>query len=57
MNLQIFKLDLEKAEETDQVANICWIIEEAKEFQKNINFCFIDYVKSFVWIIRNCGKF
>ena len=31
----------------DQIANICWIIEKAKEFQKNIYFCFIDYVKAF----------
>ena len=31
----------------DQIANICWIIEKAREFQKNIYFCFIDYVKSF----------
>ena len=30
----------------DQIANICWIIEKAKEFQKNIYFCFIDYTKS-----------
>ena len=29
----------------DQTANICWIIEKAKEFQKNIYFCFIDYAK------------
>ena len=41
----------------DQIANICWIIEEAREFQKNINFCFIDYAKAFVWITINCGKF
>ena len=31
----------------DQIANISWIIEKAREFQKNINFCFIDYAKSF----------
>src|SRR5574341_907717 len=31
----------------DQIANICWIIEEAREFQKNIYFCFIDYAKAF----------
>ena len=31
----------------DQIANICWIIEKAKEFQKNIYFCFIDYPKAF----------
>ena len=29
----------------DQIANICWIIEKAREFQKNIYFCFIDYTK------------
>ena len=40
-----------------QIANICWIIEQAGEFQKNIYFCFIDYVKAFVWITINCGKF
>ena len=32
---------------SDQIANICWIIEKAKEFQKNIHFCFIDYAKAF----------
>ena len=37
----------------DQIANICWIIEKAREFQKNIYFCFIDYAKSFVWITIN----
>ena len=31
----------------DQIANICWIIERAREFQKNIYFCFIDYAKAF----------
>ena len=31
----------------DQIANICWIIEKAKEFQKNTCFCFIDYTKAF----------
>ena len=41
----------------DQIANICWIIEKAREFQKNIYLCFIDYAKNFVWIITNCGKF
>ena len=37
----------------DQTANIHWIIEKAREFQKNIYFCFIDYVKAFVWITTN----
>ena len=31
----------------DQIANIHWIIEKAREFQKNIYFCFIDYIKDF----------
>ena len=37
----------------DQIANIRWIIEKAREFQKNIYFCFIDYTKAFVWITIN----
>ena len=41
----------------DQIANIHWIIEKAREFQKYIYFCFIDYAKVFVWITTNCGKF
>ena len=41
----------------DQIANICWIMEKAREFQKNIYFCFIDYTKAFVWITTNCGTF
>ena len=41
----------------DQIANIHWIIEKAREFQKNIYFYFINYVKVFVWITTNCGKF
>ena len=41
----------------DQIANICWIIQKAREFQKNIYFCFIDYAKAFVWITINYGKF
>ena len=31
----------------DQIANMCWIIEKARELQKNIYFCFIDYAKAF----------
>ena len=31
----------------DQIANVCWIMGKAREFQKNIYFCFIDYVKAF----------
>ena len=45
MNFQVFKLVLEKAEEPetrDRIANICWIIKKAREFQKNVYFCFTD---------------
>ena len=35
----------------DQIANICWIIEKSREFQKNIYFCFIDYIKTFDCVI------
>ena len=41
----------------DQIAAICWIIKKAREFQKNIYFCFIDCTKAFVWITANYGKF
>ena len=37
----------------DQIANICWIIEKAREFQKNIYFCFIDYTKAFDCVDHN----
>ena len=37
----------------DQIANICWIIEKAKELQKNIYFCFIDYAKAFDCVDHN----
>ena len=37
----------------DQIANICWIIEKAREFQKNIYFCFIDYAKAFDCVYHN----
>ena len=47
VNFQMFKLDLEKA---DQIVNIRWIVGKASEFQKNIYFCFIDYAKAF-----HCG--
>ena len=47
MNFQMFRLALEKAEEPDQMANICGIIKKAREFQRNIYFCFIDYAKAF----------
>ena len=37
----------------DQIANIHWIIRKAREFQKNINFCFIDYAKAFDCVDHN----
>ena len=40
----------------NQIANIHWIIKKAREFQKNIYFCFIDYAKAFVYITTNYGK-
>ena len=42
----------------DQIANICWIIKKAREFQKNLCFCFIDYAKAFDSVVTaNCEKF
>ena len=37
----------------DQIANICWIMEKAREFQKHIYFCFIDYAKAFDCLDHN----
>jgi len=37
----------------DQIANICWIIKKAREFQKNVYFCFIDYAKAFTCVGHN----
>ena len=37
----------------DQIVNICWIMEKAREFQKNIYFCFIDYAKAFDCVDHN----
>ena len=51
--LQMFKLDLEKAEEPDQSANTHWVIKNVREFQKNIYFCFIDYAKAFDCVDHN----
>ena len=55
MNSLMFKLVLEKAEETEiKIANIHWIMEKAREFQKkNIYFCFIDYPKIFDCVDHN----
>ena len=42
----------------DQMANIHWITEKVRQFQKNIYFCFIDYLRPLtVWVTKNCGKF
>ena len=38
---------------TDQIANICWIIEKPREFQKKIYFCFIDHAKAFDCVDHN----
>ena len=37
----------------DQIANICWIMEKAKELQKNVYFCFLDYAKAFDGVDHN----
>ena len=50
----MFTLDLEKGEELEnQIANICWIIKKAREFQKNIYFCFIKYAKALDCVDHN----
>ena len=41
----------------DQIANIYWMIKKAREFQKNIYFCFIDYAKAFDYVAHNKLKF
>ena len=63
VNFQIFKLDLEKEQKLrvplilrgtrDHIANIRWIMEKAREFQKNTYFCFIDYTKAFDCVDKN----
>ena len=50
-NFQMFRLDLEKAEEPGQISNIRWMIEKARDFQKNI--CFIDNAKAFDCVDHN----
>ena len=60
MNFQMFKLDLEKSGTRDQIANIHWIIEKTKEFQKKnkIYSALLTMSKTLtVWITTNCGKF
>ena len=56
MNLEILDVQVgfRKGRRTrDQIANICWIIEKAREFQKNMCFCFIDYAKAFDCVDHN----
>ena len=54
VNFQMFKLVFRKGRGTrDQIANIRWITEKAREFQKNIYFCFIDYAKAFDCVDHN----
>ena len=52
MKFQMFKLVLKGRGTRDQIA-ICWIMEKAREFQKNIYFCFIDYSKAFEFVDHN----
>ena len=49
-NFQMPKLGLEMGETRDQIANICWIIENSREFQENIYLCFIDNIKAFDYV-------
>ena len=49
----MFKLVLEVRGTRDQIATICWIIKKAREFQKDIYFCFIDYTKAFDCVDHN----
>ena len=52
--LSDFQAGFGKGRETrDQIANICWIIKKAREFQKTIYFCFIDYAKAFDCVDHN----
>ena len=54
----MFKLVLEKAEEPEiKLTTFAGSWKKAREFQKNIYFCYIDYAKAFVCITINCGKF
>ena len=59
MNIQMFKLDLEKAEHPEIKLPISIGSLKKKEFQKNIYLCFIDYAKAFDCVVSttNCGKF
>ena len=54
MNFQMFKLDLEKADEPEiKMPTSIGSLKKEREFQKNIYFCFIDYAKAFDWVDHN----
>ena len=54
LELPYVQATFRKGRETrDQMANMCWIIEKAREFWKNIYFCFIDYAKAFDCVDHN----
>ena len=59
VNRELPDVQAGKGRETrDQIANIHWIIENTRDFQKNFYVCFNDYAKTLtVWITTNCGKF
>ena len=48
-----FEISLRKSWTRDQIGNICWIIEKAREFERNIYFCFLDYAKAFYCVAHN----
>ena len=52
-NFHMFKLDLKGRGTRIQIANIHWLIEKAREFQKNMYFCLIDYAKAFDYMDHN----
>ena len=52
----MFKLDLEKLDYRDQLANICWVIKKAREFQEYIYFCFIVYTKALDYVDHKLWK-
>ena len=58
LKFQVFKLDLEKAEDPEiKLPTSIGLSKKQESSRKNIYFSFIDYAKVFVWITTNCGKF
>ena len=54
MKFQMFKAEFRRGRGMrDQIGNICWIIKKAREFQKNIYFCFIEYTNAFHYVNHN----